>query len=178
MKYRFGGKEKRISLGVYPDVLLKEARRRRSQARQLLAREIDPSEHRKAQKAARPERSANSFEAVAREWFLKHSPHWATSYSGRMLRRLERDIFPWIGDKPIAVIRAPELLASGAPDRTTGSYGNGPPGSSDLRTGVALLQWPRDEPSATQLEICGVRCPRSRERTLRPSPSPSRSAPC
>ena len=111
MKYRLGGKEKRISLGVYPDVLLKEARRRRSQARQLLAREIDPSEHRKAQKAARPERSANSFEAVAREWFLKHSPHWATSYSGRMLRRLERDIFPWIGDKPIAVIRAPELLA-------------------------------------------------------------------
>ena len=76
-----------------------------------MAREIDPSEHRKAPKAARPERSANSFEAVAREWFLKHSPHWATSYSGRMLRRLERDIFPWIGDKPIAVIRAPELLA-------------------------------------------------------------------
>ena len=76
-----------------------------------MAREIDPSELRKAPKAARPERSANSFEAVAREWFLKHSPHWATSYSGRMLRRLERDIFPWIGDKPIAVIRAPELLA-------------------------------------------------------------------
>ena len=94
MKYRFGGKEKRISLGVYPDVLLKEARRRRSQARQLLAREIDPSEHRKAPKAARPERSANSFEAVAREWFLKHSPHWATSYSGRMLRRLERPLNP------------------------------------------------------------------------------------
>ncbi len=111
LKYRFGGKEKRISLGVYPDVSLKEVRHRRSQARQLLAREIDPSEYRKAQKAARAQRSANSFEAVAREWFLKHSPHWASSYSGRMLRRLERDIFPWIGDKPIAVIRAPELLA-------------------------------------------------------------------
>jgi hypothetical protein len=85
LKYRFGGKEKRISLGVYPDVSLKEARQRRAQARQLLAREIDPSEYRKAQKAARGERSANSFEAVAREWFTKHAPNWATSYASRTL---------------------------------------------------------------------------------------------
>ncbi len=110
LKYRFGGKEKRISLGVYPDVSLKEARRRRAEARQLLAREIDPSEHRKALKASRTERSANSFESVAREWFIKHSPNWAASYSGRMLSRLERDVFPWMGGKPIAAITAPELL--------------------------------------------------------------------
>ena len=112
LKYRFGGKEKRISLGVYPDVSLKQARRRRAQARQLLAREIDPSEHRKALKAARAERSANSFEAVAREWFTKHAPNWATSHAGRVLSRLERDIFPWIGSRPVASITAPELLTA------------------------------------------------------------------
>ena len=102
LKYRFGGKEKRLSLGVYPDVSLKEARQRREQARQLLAREIDPSEYRKAQRAAREERSTNSFEAVAREWFIKHSPSWATSHSSRIFSRLERDIFPWIGGQPVA----------------------------------------------------------------------------
>ena len=78
---------------------------------QTVARKIDPSQHRKAQKAAREERLANSFEAVAREWFTKYAPNWATSYAGSVLSRLERDIFPWIGDQPIAVITAPELLA-------------------------------------------------------------------
>ena len=111
LKYRFGGKEKRISLGVYPDVSLKEARTRRHQARQLLAREIDPSEHRKAQKAAKEQRSANSFEAVAREWFTKHAPNWATSHANRVLSRLERDVFPWMGGQPIAGVTAPQLLA-------------------------------------------------------------------
>ena len=111
LKYRFGGKEKRLSLGVYPDVSLKQARRRREEARQLLARKIDPSEHRKAQKTAREERSANSLEAVAREWFIKHSPNWAASHASRILSRLERDIFPWIGGTPIADITAPQLLA-------------------------------------------------------------------
>ncbi len=111
LKYRFAGKEKRISLGVYPDVSLKEARIRRHQARTLLAREIDPSEHRKAHKAAKEQRSANSFEAVAREWFTKHAPNWATSHATRVLSRLERDIFPWMGRRPISRITAPELLA-------------------------------------------------------------------
>ncbi len=111
LKYRFGGKEKRLSLGVYPDVSLKQARRRREEARQLLARKIDPSEHRRAQKTAREERSTNSFEAVAREWFIKHSSNWAASHASRILSRLERDIFPWIGGTPIADITAPQLLA-------------------------------------------------------------------
>ena len=111
LKYRFSAKEKRISLGVYPSVSLKEARLRRAQARQLLAREIDPSQHRKAQKATRQERSANSFEAVAREWFNKHTPNWATSHANRVLGQLKRDIFPWMGGQPIGGIAAPELLA-------------------------------------------------------------------
>ncbi|MDE2928010.1 MAG: integrase arm-type DNA-binding domain-containing protein [Acidobacteriota bacterium] len=111
LKYRFAGKEKRISLGVYPAVSLKEARRRRAQARELLAREIDPSEHRKAQEAAKKQQSANSFEAVAREWFTKHTPNWAVSHANRVLGQLKRDIFPWMGRQPIVGITAPELLA-------------------------------------------------------------------
>ncbi|QBQ56304.1 tyrosine-type recombinase/integrase [Nitrosococcus wardiae] len=110
LKYRFGGKEKRLSLGVYPEVSLKEARERRDEARKLLANEIDPSEHRKAKKAAREDRAANSFEVVAREWLAKHAPHWSASHGDRIIRRLERDIFPWIGGRPVADIAAPELL--------------------------------------------------------------------
>ena len=110
LKYRFNGKEKRISLGVYPDVGLKLARDRRDEARKLLAEGIDPSEHRKAMKAARAESSANSFEVIAREWFAKYSPNWSESHSDRIIRRLERDLFPWIGGKPIASINAPQLL--------------------------------------------------------------------
>ena len=97
------GKEKRLSLGVYPDVSLKNARK-------LLANDIDPSENRKATKAAKVERAANSFEAVAREWYAKHSPNWSANHGDRIIRRLEHDIFPWIGGKPIADITAPQLL--------------------------------------------------------------------
>ena len=83
LKYRFDGKEKRLSLGVYPDVSLKDARDRRDEARKLLANEIDPSENRKAKKAAKVERAANSFEVVAREWFAKHSTHWSDNHANR-----------------------------------------------------------------------------------------------
>ncbi|TVS19584.1 MAG: DUF4102 domain-containing protein, partial [Gammaproteobacteria bacterium] len=68
LKYRFGGKEKRLSLGVYPEISLKDARERRDEARKLLANEVDPSEHRKAEKAAKESQDASSFEIVAREW--------------------------------------------------------------------------------------------------------------
>lgn len=110
LKYRFDGKEKRLSLGVYPDVSLKEARNRRDTARKLLTDGIDPSENRKAQKSARADRAANSFEVVAREWFAKYSTTWAENHGNRIIRRFERDIFPWIGGRPIAEITAPELL--------------------------------------------------------------------
>jgi len=111
LKYRFDGKEKRLSLGVYPDVSLKDARERRDAARKLVADGIDPSENRKAQKSARADRAANSFEVVAREWFAKYSAIWAKEHGNRIIRRFERDIFPWIGGRPIAEITAPELLA-------------------------------------------------------------------
>jgi len=110
LKYRYGGKEKRLSLGVYPDVSLKDARERRDEARKLLANDIDPSEHRRAQKAAKEERAANSFEVVAREWHAKHLPSWTGKHAETILRRLELNVFPWLGGKPIADITAPQLL--------------------------------------------------------------------
>jgi integrase len=109
-KYRFGGKEKRVSLGVYPDVTLKEARDRRDAARKLLSNGVDPSENRKALRSAQSERASNSFEVVTREWFGKYSAGWAESHSSRVIRLFERDIFPWIGGRPIAEVSAAELL--------------------------------------------------------------------
>jgi hypothetical protein len=110
-KYRVAGKEKLLSLGVYPDVTLKQARARRDDARKLLADGIDPSADRKAEKAFRADAVANSFEVIAREWHAKRSATWAPSHSDKVIRRLERDIFPWIGARPIKEITAPELLA-------------------------------------------------------------------
>jgi integrase len=112
LKYRFGGKEKLLSFGTYPEISLAEARDKRDQARKLLANDIDPGEHRKAQKAAQTSNDGNSFEVIAREWFGKFSPYWVASHSDKIIRRLERDVFPWIGKRPIADITAPELLTT------------------------------------------------------------------
>ena len=111
LKYRFDNKEKLLSLGVYPDVSLKAARIRRDELRTLLANGIDPGVHRKVMESARTDRAANSFEVIAREWFAKHSPNWAASHSEKIIQRLEKDIFPWIGGRPITEISAPEVLA-------------------------------------------------------------------
>ncbi|HWJ34909.1 MAG TPA: integrase arm-type DNA-binding domain-containing protein [Steroidobacteraceae bacterium] len=110
-KYRFAGKEKRISLGVYPDVGLKKARDRRDEMRRLVADGIDPSAARKQEKLMALNAALNTFEAVAREWFKKHSPNWEASYSKKLLARLEANIFPWLGHRPIRDIKAPELLS-------------------------------------------------------------------
>ena len=110
LKYRYAGKEKRISLGVYPEVTLKEARDRRYQARKLLDDYIDPSEHRQSILARIRTSAANTFEVVAREWFAQHEPTWAKSHSSKIIRRLEKDIFPWVGRKPIDGITPPQLL--------------------------------------------------------------------
>jgi integrase len=110
-KYRFAGMEKRISLGVYPDVGLKKARNRRDEMRKLVADGIDPSAARKQQKLMALDATANTFEAVAREWFEKHSANWEASYSVKLLARLEANVFPWLGDRPIRDIKPPELLS-------------------------------------------------------------------
>jgi integrase len=109
-KYRVNGKEKLLSLGVYPEVSLKDAREARDVTRKVLKSGLDPAVHRKVQKAAASDRAANSFEVIAREWWAKHSPRWAESHSARILRRLEKEVFPWLGGRPVAEITVPELL--------------------------------------------------------------------
>jgi hypothetical protein len=112
LKYRFAEKEKRLSLGVYPEVSLKAARAKRDDARRLLADGIDPSEHRQQGKSALAAKATYSFEAVAREWFAKFSENWVDTHSSKILRRLERDLFPWLGARPINTITAVELLTA------------------------------------------------------------------
>lgn len=121
-KYRFAGKEKRLSLGVYPDVALAEARNRRDAARKMLAGGIDPGEHRKAEKRATAGRAANSFEAVAREWYGKQAHVWVSHHASDVLRRLESNLFPEIGDGPISEVTAPMLLAAVRKIEHRGAY--------------------------------------------------------
>lgn len=109
MKYRFGGKEKLLAVGIYPDVPLALARQRRDEARQLLAKGIDPGEHRKAVAAARAELGANTFEVIAREWLGKRD--WVESYRVKVEAWFANDVFPWVGSRPAAELEAPDFLA-------------------------------------------------------------------
>ena len=111
-KYRFDGKEKRLALGVYPEVTLAAARLNRDTQRKLLKEKgSDPLQARREEKIAAKVRAGNTFEAVARQWW----DHWKGVRSARhadyVLRRLEADIFPVLGGKPLAEITAPQLLA-------------------------------------------------------------------
>lgn len=111
-KFRFEGRELRISLGTYPDVGLKEARERHSAERKKLAEGVNPSASRKAEKESKAENNTNSFEMVAREWWQAHMKNKAASHKDKVIRRFELYLFPWIGSKPISNITAPEILDS------------------------------------------------------------------
>ena len=111
LKYRFGGKEKLLSLGTYPQVPLKAARNKATDARRLIADGVDPSELRKVTGRAGGAADGETFQAVALEWFAKFKPTWVDSHSEKIRSRLERDLFPWLGHRPIKEITAPELLA-------------------------------------------------------------------
>jgi integrase len=108
--YRFDGKRKTLALGAFPDVSLADARNRRDDARKLLANETDPSETKKAVKASKAGVLANSFEIVAREWAISYFTNKSASHKVRTVRRLESYIFPWLGNKPISEINAPQIL--------------------------------------------------------------------
>jgi len=110
LKYRIAGKEKLFSIGVYPEVTLSAARKKRSTARELIQRGIDPSAERKRKKAEDKVKAANSFEAVAREWYKKQKGEWQPKHAERILRWLERDFFPTLGSRPISEIKSAELL--------------------------------------------------------------------
>jgi integrase len=109
-RYRINGKEKMLSIGTYPDVTLKKAREMRVTADDLLKQSIDPSQHRQEQKQIAAIAAENSFESVARQWW-NHWKHARTErHADYVIRRLEADIFPVIGNKPIQSITAPTLL--------------------------------------------------------------------
>ena len=110
LKYRFGGKEKLLSLGTYPEISLSQARQRRDDARKLLATDIDPSENRKQAKVISKLNADNSFEIVAREWWQSHMTNKADSHKEKVIRRFELYLFPWIGRKPISTLTAPQVL--------------------------------------------------------------------
>jgi len=110
-KYRFDSKEKLLALGTYPEISLYDARRRRDDARRQLANKIDPGAVRKAQKQCSIQET-ETFEVIAREWHERFKPTWSDGHAGTIMDRMERDLFPWIGKRPIAEIKAPELLSA------------------------------------------------------------------
>ena len=107
LKYSFHGKEKLISLGLYPTVSLKEARERAATARKDIENGIDPSEKRKLKKSA----CQNTFEGVALEWHEQNKHKWSEVYAKTIMHRMKRNLFPQIGSKPVHLVSAPELLA-------------------------------------------------------------------
>ena len=110
--YRYGGKRKTLALGVYPEVSLKEARDLHATARRSRRQGVDPCAVRKVEKLTRHLAAAESFEAVALEWFNKVMPEKSDSYRVRTKRILDKDLFPPLGNRPIADITAAELLAA------------------------------------------------------------------
>jgi integrase len=110
LKYRYAGKEKLLALGTYPEISLADARQRREEARKQVAHGIDPGAVRKAQKQAETQET-ETFEVIAREWHGKFKESWSPSHAHTTITRLERDIFPWMGKRPISEIEPPEVLA-------------------------------------------------------------------
>lgn len=110
LKYRYAGKEKMLSIGVYPDISLADARQKRDAARKLLAAGSDPGEVKKAEKLAQKLSLDNTFDAIAREWHQQKADRWSPRYRDEIIDTFEKDIFPYIGQRPIAEIKPMELL--------------------------------------------------------------------
>lgn len=106
--YRFGDKRKTMALGVYPDTTLAKAREAHQAARTTLTEGIDPMAARKAE--SRTQRGADTFEAIAREWYAENVPNWSKAHADKQIRRLEIHLFPYIGDMQMDDITPPALL--------------------------------------------------------------------
>ncbi|KAF0231763.1 MAG: integrase family [Desulfovibrionaceae bacterium] len=109
LKYRYGGKEKRLALGSYPTITLAEAREGSEAARKLLSSGVDPSAAKREAKVVQ-KASIDTFELIAEEWFAKYRHTWADNTAETVISRLRKDIFPYIGARPICEITPPELL--------------------------------------------------------------------
>ena len=111
LKYRFAGKEKLLSIGVYPVINLSEAREKSLDAKKLLVSNIDPAQSKKEDKLNQLINTEHSFETIAHDWHNNQKQRWTERHSAYVLRRIQVDIFPRLGSKPINEIKAPELLA-------------------------------------------------------------------
>lgn len=114
-KYRVAGREKRESFGSYPEVSLLAAREKLAECRRALRSGIDPADQRKAAKQTKATQAAlasDTFEAISREWYAARSKLWRPNYGPRILARLERDVFPWLGALSIAEVDAPTILGA------------------------------------------------------------------
>ncbi|MBK5142873.1 tyrosine-type recombinase/integrase [Budviciaceae bacterium BWR-B9] len=109
-RYRFAGKPKMISFGTYPEVSLSAARQKKAEARELVANNVNPSEIRKTEKAELKAAAANTFEIVAREWHQHKLEGWTAGYASDMLEGLEKDIFPYLGQRVVSEIKPLEVL--------------------------------------------------------------------
>ncbi len=112
LKYRVLGKEKKLSIGVYPDISLADARQKREDARKVVALGGDPGEEKKAEKLAKKANVENTFKAIALEWHEYKRPNWSKGYAEDLMEAFENDIFPDIGKRPIAEIKPLEVLSS------------------------------------------------------------------
>jgi len=110
LAYRFGAKQKTLAIGIYPTVSLADARAARDEAKRQLAEGIDPSQARKKGRLAAKLSAENTFEALAREWHENKKQGWVSRHAWNVMRRLEADVFPTIGSRPITDIEAPEIL--------------------------------------------------------------------
>ena len=122
LRYWLASRENRLSLGTYPEVSLADARKRRDEARRLVAAGTDPSEQRKADKAAQALKAEaarmaaaglpglGTFEHAAREWHARMAPSWSTGHAVKVLALMVNDLFPYVGARPLAELTAPELL--------------------------------------------------------------------
>ena len=121
-KYNYAGKEKLLAIGVYPEISLSEARERRTQARKVLAAGSDPGEAKKQAKRLTALKSENNFEAIAREWHQNRQHTWVPKYAADVIKRMELDIFPKLGTRPITDISASEMRDRVRAGRVHGPY--------------------------------------------------------
>lgn len=110
LRYRFGGRERQLALGVYPETTLQMARDKRLAARRLVNEDIDPGLEKKKRKQQIAKDAANTFKVIAEEWVQHNSETWSENHARTVRRRLEMDIYPKIGNIPIKEINAPLLL--------------------------------------------------------------------
>ncbi len=122
LDYRFLGKRKTLALGAYPAISLKEARKRLEAAKRLIEKDIDPVQYRRRTKALRINEIANSFEVLARAWYDTKKGGWSKSHAKRVLRNIEKDVFPWIGVRPISALDPPEILTVSQRIEDRGAY--------------------------------------------------------